>query len=281
MYFFVIIAFSMIFMHPICIAISLICAVFYSIYLNGMRAVKFICLYMLPLFLIFVIFNAAVNHAGVSIILYVNDNPITRESIFYGIAAASTFVSVMIWFSCFNTIMTSDKFTYLFGRIIPVLSLIFSMVLRTVPRLKAQAKIISNSQKCIGRDVSNGNIFSRIKNGIKIMSILITWAFENALETADSMKSRGYGLKGRTSFSNYRFDNRDMISLVLILICTITIIILSALGINKVVYFPAIYMRPITVHSNILFGSYLLLGMFPLIFNLVENIKWIYIRSKI
>jgi len=32
---------------------------------------------------------------------------------------------------------------------------------------------------------------------------------ENAIETADSMKSRGYGLPGRTAFSIYRFDRRD------------------------------------------------------------------------
>ena len=168
-YFFFVIAFSMIFMHPVCIAISLLCAILYAIYLNGMKAVKFIFLYMLPLFIIFVIFNAAVNHAGVTILVYINDNPITKESIVYGVAAASMFISVMIWFSCFNVIMTSDKFTYLFGKIIPVLSLIFSMILRTVPRLKAQAKVISNAQKCIGRDISNGNVLSRIKNGIKIL----------------------------------------------------------------------------------------------------------------
>ena len=44
-----------------------------------------------------------------------------------------------------------------------------------------------------------------------MVSILVTWALENAIETADSMKSRGYGLKGRTAFSIYRFNRRDKI----------------------------------------------------------------------
>jgi hypothetical protein len=43
--------------------------------------------------------------------------------------------------------MTSDKFVYLFGEIIPALSLIFSMVLRLVPRLKAQSRVIANARK--------------------------------------------------------------------------------------------------------------------------------------
>ena len=32
---------------------------------------------------------------------------------------------------------------------------------------------------------------------------------ENAIETSDSMRSRGYGLKGRTAFSIYHFTRKD------------------------------------------------------------------------
>lgn len=46
---------------------------------------------------------------------------------------------------------------------IPALSLIFSMVLRLIPKLKAQIKVISNAQKCVGRDVTNGNLLQRAK----------------------------------------------------------------------------------------------------------------------
>ena len=97
------------------------------------------------------------------------------------------FVSVLLWFSCSNAVMTSDKLTYLFGRIIPSLSLIFSMVLRFVPRFKTQIQVISNAQKCIGRGVDEGSILTRAKNGIKILSMLTTWALENGITTADSM----------------------------------------------------------------------------------------------
>lgn len=96
--------------------------------------------------------------------------------------------------------MTSDKFVYLFGRIIPALSLVLSMSLRFVPRFTAQIKVISNAQKCVGRDVGSGGLIKRAKQGIKILSILVTWALENAIDTADSMKDRGYGLPGAPPF---------------------------------------------------------------------------------
>lgn len=52
-------------------------------------------------------------------------------------------------------------------------------------------------------------LFDRIHAGLNMLSILITWALENAIETSDSMRSRGYGLKGRTAFSIYHFTRKD------------------------------------------------------------------------
>lgn len=63
----------------------------------------------------------------------------------------------------------------------------------------------------MGMDVSNGKWFKKVRYALNMVSILVTWALENAIETADSMKSRGYGLKGRTAFSIYRFNRRDKI----------------------------------------------------------------------
>ena len=92
-----------------------------------------------------------------------------------------------------------------------ILPLVLSMALRFVPRFMAQLKIIRNGQKSMGRDTSNGNVISRARHGLNILSILITWALENAIETSDSMRSRGYGLHGRTAFSIYSFTKRDKI----------------------------------------------------------------------
>ena len=78
----------------------------------------------------------------------------------------------------------------------------------------------------------------RARNGITILSIMITWALENAIETADSMKSRGYGLPGRTAFSIYRFDSRDRTALIWFLFCGIYIVIGANFGGIYWRYFP-------------------------------------------
>ena len=281
-YFIAVLLFSMFFMHPIFLGIGFISAYSYSFIQKGRDALKFNILYMLPMLVFMAILNPAFNHEGVTILFYLKSgNPITLESIIYGLATASMFVTVIVWFSCYNVVMTSDKFIYLFGKIIPALSLIFSMVLRFVPMYKAQIKKISDAQKCIGRDVSQGNIIQKIRNGIKILSIMTTWALENAIETADSMRSRGYGLPNRTSFSLFRFDNRDRNTFMIMMGLIIIILLGAVAGQNTIRFFPSIKFAELTFFSIAVYSAYFLLCMLPVIINIMEEVKWRHMELEI
>lgn len=215
LYFGLVLAYSMFVMHPAYLAVSLCSALAYSLYLRGRKAVRFSLVVVLPMMLLAAVVNPAFSHEGATILTYLpSGNPLTLESIVYGIAAAAMLASVILWFTCFNEVITSDKFVYLFGRIAPALSLILSMTLRFVPRFTAQFKTVAEAQRCIGEERSEGGLLQRARNGVTILSIMITWSLESAIETADSMKSRGYGLPGRTAFSIYRLDGRDRSALV-------------------------------------------------------------------
>lgn len=281
-YFLFVIGFSMFFMHPVCLGISLISAFTYSIILKGRQALKTNLLYMLPMLLAMALINPAFNHEGITILTYLpSGNPLTLESIVYGLAAATMIVSVICWFSCYNEVMTSDKFIYLFGKLIPSLSLIFSMTLRFVPKFWAQLKVVSNAQRCMGRDVSNGSILKRAKNGLTILSIMTTWALENAIETADSMKSRGYGHPGRTAFSIYTFDKRDRNTFITIVLLGAYILLGNLWGGMAITYFPRIQAADFSAYGCSVFVAYLLLCICPVIIELWEVRKWNLLRSNI
>ncbi|NOV04325.1 energy-coupling factor transporter transmembrane component T [Paenibacillus planticolens] len=282
MYFVAVLVCSMVFMHPVFQAIALISAALYAIMLKGKKAVKFNLFYMIPLLVVMAVMNPVFSHAGVTILFYLqNGNPITLESILYGIAAACMYVTVIVWFSCYNAVMTSDKFIFIFGKILPALSLILSMVLRFVPRYLAQLKVISNAQKCIGRDVTQGNIVTRARNGIRILSIMTTWALENAIETADSMKSRGYGLPGRTSFSTFRFDTRDKVACLVLIGLMLVVGTGAWMGYNTIRYFPSIHVKAISPLSVVVYIAYTILCLMPVIIQIVEEIKWRFMTSRI
>ena len=280
-YFTAVILFAMIFLHPIFLAISMAGALVYSLTLNRRKGLRFILIYLLPMMIVAGLVNPLFNHRGLTILGYLRGNPITLESILYGVAVGVMFGTVILWFSCYNAVMTSDKITYLFGRIAPALSLIFSMVLRFVPRFKAQIRVISNGRKCLGRDISNGALKQRLKNGIKILSIMVTWALESSIETADSMKSRGYGLAGRTNFSLYRFDGRDKAILIGLGALILLIITGAFLGQNNIQYFPSILVTEVSSFSIVTFIGYFLLCFMPILINLWEAIRWQRLQSKI
>ncbi len=272
LYFAVVLIFSMIFMHPAALMISLIGSFTWSIYLGGRKALCFNLLGMLPMLVVMALINPFFNHEGGTILTYLpSGNPLTLESILYGIAAAAMLISVIIWFSCYNRVMTSDKFVYLFGRVIPSMSLILSMTLRFVPKFKEQLKVVSNAQKCIGRDISNGSLFQRIGHGIRILSIMITWALENAIETADSMKSRGYGLPKRTAFSIYRMDERDKNALWYLGGLTLFILAMWAAGGFYTRYFPTFRVSSWNAFSISGLLFYFLLCTMPLMIDLWED----------
>ncbi len=282
LYFAFVFAFSMVFMHPVCLAVSLICGFIYSISLKGKKALRFNFSFLLPVMLVTALINPAFNHEGATILTYLpTGNPLTLESITYGIAASAMLSAVICWFSCYNEIMTSDKFVYLFGRIIPAMSLILSMSLRFVPKFKAQIKVVSNAQKCIGRDVSNGGIFERARHGITIISVMVTWALENAIETADSMRSRGYGLPGRTAFSIYRFDNRDKKALAAITFLGCYILAGGILGGLKWRYFPTMKGAVSGIYTISLWISYMGLCLVPVIVDIQEERQWNATQLKI
>lgn len=272
--------FSMFLMHPVFLVISFICAFSYCVYLKGKKGIKSLGLF-LPVVIFAAVINAAFNHEGITILVYINDNPITLESLIYSLAAALMLLGVLLWFSCLNEVMTSDKLMCVFGKISPSIALLFSMTLRFVPRFSAQLKKINYAQKCIGRSYDNGGFFTKLRNGVKILSILITWALENAVETADSMKSRGWGLKGRTSFSGFRFDKRDGLSLSAILILAAVIFAGLLSGEGNINYYPAIVLSDFSTFGLIVYIAYFLLMAFPLIFSLTEDFKWYRLKSKI
>lgn len=281
LYFSVVIIFSMMFQQPVLLVISIVASFIYTIMLNGIKALKFNLYFLLPMLLVVIALNPLFSHEGMTILFYINNKPITLESIIYGIVTAMMLVTMVMWFSSYNKVITSEKMIYLFSKTIPSIALLISMTLSFVPKFKAQLKKITISQRNIGRDISNGSFYEKAKHGCRIMSILIMWALENGVQTADSMRSRGYGLRGRTHFSLYKMDKRDKLTLS-IMALLITICMLGYLvDKNTMQFYPYIKMGKIGVIDYVIYLAYTILAFFPIIIEGVEVLRWRSLRSKI
>lgn len=271
----------MLVMHPVLLGTSLICALIWLFMLRGKKALGFILKFVLPVMLLTAIMNPLFNHAGLTTLFYLRHNPVTLESIVYGLASATMLASVVLWFACFNRIFTSDKIVYLLGRFAPGISLVVSMALRFVPLFSKQAKRIAEAQRGAGMGVGGGNIMDRAKSGLSILSSLITWALETSVTTADSMRSRGYGLHPRRSFANYSFDGRDALVGGLLALGMLCAALASYFKLISVRFFPSFKTNELTPLFIAFCAVYALTLLIPVIMNSIEAYRWHLSRSKL
>ncbi len=273
--------FTMFITQPVCTAVSLAFALANAVYFGGKKTVGFTLKFLLPAALLMIIINPLFNHRGATVLFYLPwDNPFTLESALYGVESAALICAAALWFSVLNKVMTGDKWIFLFGKAAPALSLLLSMSLRFIPLFLARFRQVWTAQKQIY--FANGkSLSSRFRSGVRVFSIVVTWSLESAVETSDSMKSRGYGLKRRTAYSPFCFRRQNAVFLSAICVLSSLLAALAFSGQIKFSYFPFIKGQ---ISGAFQFGFYiiyaLLLAM-PLIINIWEGIRWMLLRSKI
>ena len=98
-----------------------------------------------------------------------------------------------------------------------------------------------------------------------MFSIVVTWSLESGIITADSMRCRGYGLPGRTSFSLYRFDRRDGAVLVWLAFCAVYLLGGGLAGGLRFRYYPMVLTAPVTPLTVSFFAVYALLCLTPVL----------------
>lgn len=279
-YFVIVIFVTMFTTHPILLLISFISSLAFTLSIIGFKNLLKSLLYSIPMLIMMAITNPLFVHKGETILFFMNDNPITLEAIIYGLTISVMIVSVFYWFKCFNEIMTTDKHIYLFGKVTPKLGLMISMVLSFVPKFVKQFKRIDEVQRGLGIYATD-SYFDKIKCKLRVISILITWSLENSIDTSDSMRSRGYGLKQRTNYSNFKWRSDDTLFAIILLVLSIPTITLIIMGYSDFNYYPYFSKINIDLLSILLYIGLFSLMFTPTILEAKEAIKWHYLKSKI
>jgi energy-coupling factor transport system permease protein len=88
------------------------------------------------------------------------------------------------------------------------------------------------------------------------------------------MKARGHGLPGRSAFSIYIFDKRDLKVLIYLFSCASTVIAGAVTQVYHFRFFPTINGEWTGFWTILVFAAYFLLSAFPLIINIREDILW-------
>lgn len=268
---------GVVFQHPAYLMAGMIAAAAYYLLLHREKAIKHL-LFLMSLVLLAAVINPVINTRGDHVLFYLFSRPYTLEALLYGVAMAGILLVMLLWFGCYNAVMTGDKFTSLFGNLIPAVSLLLVMILRMVPNLIRQTRQILGARKSVGKGGrETANLREKLDVGMAALSAMTSWALEGSIVTADSMRARGYGSAKRCSFMIYRMTGRDWVMLA-VMALLLTLVLLAALvGQTRAEYLPQLLIAPPS-WGVFVYGAYLLI---PTILHVKEDILWHIFRSKI
>lgn len=239
LYFLLVLAFGVCLTHPACLAVSLGSALGCAVLLLGWRAVGHSLVWILPASLLAAAVNPLLVHQGVTVMGYLPwGAPLTKESLLYGLAAGALLGGVLLWALCWSTVFTADRIVYLFGRLTPTLALVLTMTLSFLPRLRRQLEQTRLAQRALTGEAKHRK--SRLHRGAALLSVLVTWSLEGSIETSQAMVGRGYGLPGRTAYTDYRLVRRDKGLLLWLALAGAGVVGGWAAGSLRFVYYPAV-----------------------------------------
>jgi len=268
---------SVVIQHPAYLLIGAVTGGIYYLLLNGKKGLKMI-FGLIPLFLFLTAINPLFNTMGQTVLFYLLGRPYTLEALHYGAALSAMLVITLLWFGCYNKVLTGDKFTSLFGNLIPSISLLLVMVLRMIPNFIRRTKAIIGARKSIGKGAGErATTKEKLRDGVTVLGALTGWALEDSVVTGDSMRARGYGGAKRTSFMIYRMTGADWLLLAVMTALLALTVTAACLGQTEATFVPNMALAPLSWGLPAYTGFLLI----PTILYVKEAIQWHISRSRI
>ena len=155
------------------------------------------------------------------------------------------------------------------------------MILRLIPNLIKKTRTIIGARNCIGKGTKGDTYKDKLNSGLEVLSILTSCALEDAVITADSMRSRGYVDDNHTSYHTYKKQKRDIVIGALFAVTAAATVICIVKGCTQMQFLPAIIFPQTTAFTYIGIIGYALFLSIPLIIEFSEEITWHILKSKI
>src|SRR5690625_5073640 len=173
----------MYFNHPLFLLTVLMWMIYVNISHGSGAALKKWTIPLLVMSFVIILLNPFLVSRGTNILFYFRGKQVTLEATIYGTVMALSIVAIIIMFVSFNLILNGNKFLYVFSKMLPRTAFLVMLSIRFVPLLKRRYDEIAAVQYVRGMSVSVGKIRERLKNGMVMIQVLLTWSLEEALQT--------------------------------------------------------------------------------------------------
>lgn len=267
----------MVCLHPIFLMSAILLMVLVNLLQGNGTKLKRMLPSTVSFFLLVILLNPLLTHRGATTLFYIGNNRITLEAFTYGITMGLSFVAIMLTFTSYNEVVSSHKFLYLFSRISPKVALLTMITIRFVPLFIRRFRQITLVQKTKGVQIHSGSFMERVKNGMKLLQVLLVCSLEEALQTADSMQARGFGVTKRSTYIRYRMERRDWFILIYLILVLVSCMICIQRGFGKLTMYPKVEALVFHSYDTSLFVLFLMFIGLPII---IEGREWLWWRMQ-
>ena len=189
----------------------------------------------------------------------------------------ATLIATLWWCRALSAVMTGDKWVILLAPLGGRLSLTLSVALRYVPRLRRQGVAIRRGEAALSPPPETKK--DLLRRGLRNTAALIGWSLEEAADTARTMRSRGWGLPGRSRCRPLRFRWGDGLLMALTAAGGLLVAVGLLSGGLKFTYYPRV--SPLSSSGWMGLTGMGLLAGYPIILETEEAIRWRCSRRKI
>ncbi len=262
-------------MNPIIIALSLMFSVLLVLRVCTKAELFRMLRFGLPFVGLIVLFNPLFNHRGSAVLTTLLGKPVTLEAILYGLVSGLMLLCVMLWFTVFFALLPGQRLRELFGTRLSSTALVLSMTMRLVPMLIRRQQEISDTLSLLSPPLTKAKgIATRARGLAQTVTVLLSCALEDSLDTARSMRARGYGAARCTRYKSERIAPRDIVATAAMTI--LFAIIMKIYTSNGLAYtfYPAMSRLYLTGWQGIYYLLFTLLAAVPLLCDGWEAIRW-------
>ncbi|PIC86904.1 ABC transporter permease [Sporosarcina sp. P20a] len=268
--------FAMFFNHPIFLLAGCLALIGVNLSHDGGQAMKQWTPLMMTMTVLIIVINPLINSRGTHVWFDLFGKQVTLEAMLYGVVTAMSLLMILLLFVSLNIVLNGNKLLYIFARILPRTAFLIMMSIRFVPLLKRRLTEIQDVQRLKGMTMTQGTLRERAKSGMSMLQILLSWSLEEAVETADSMKARGYGSGTRRPYIPYRMTKSDKRWMSYLLVAFVICGTGGLLGYGKIIIYPELGTLHLSLLDWVVFTCGMAIALFPVFVEGREQLKWNY-----
>ncbi|MEH7414604.1 energy-coupling factor transporter transmembrane component T [Neobacillus drentensis] len=261
-------------LHPLFLISSIAVVILINIRHDRLKGLRRWWFFIITTFLLMVIMNPLFNERGRHLLVEINEHRVTLEAVVYGGMNAFSIIGIIALFVSYNIIMTPNKLLFIFAKVLPQFAVLLMLTLRFIPLMRRRLEEISVVQKSKGLTVSHGNWRERAKTGMLYVQTLLTFSLEEAIQTADSMKARGYGQGPRSSYEYFKINKTDIIAILYLLGLFGFIVIERFSGFGVLTVYPIMESWHLSLIDRAVFICNIMFLSFPLLVEAGGIFRW-------